>query len=338
MIYLLNLLLKPSQRDHIPIRYPQLRKKMRIIFIILAIGLISCQNKTEVKITEKKINIELKSVDSKKVDLINDVSNSTYLSPISKPKYLLSKNSISLLTLKDFKKNGDLRSTKNNDSLFVEFLINFTTYQNNLNDSLYRDPNYETYNTLIYSDKTLIDPKAKELESIIKEYGFFVSSSEGTIFFEKDPSFLNNFTTYLSERMNVFKKQYIKEIKFPITADGAIIISTKELIERMLFWENFATTNKNFELPKYAQVEFEMNLFYLMFGIDNTPIFDWNSQTYTIKSELIKAFERVIEEHPESKSVKYLEEYLVFIEDKKFIYSKEFDEYARMKFPKRFGN
>lgn len=338
MIYLLILVLKPSQRAHTPIRYPQLRKKMRIIFIILAIGLISCQNKTEVKITEKKTNSELKSVDLKKVDLINDVSNSKDFSSISKSKYLLSENSVSLLTLKDFKKNGDLRSTKNNDSLFMEFLINFTSYQNILNDSLYRDPNYETYNTLIYSDETLIDPKAKVLESIINEYGFFISSSEGAIFFEKNPSFLNNFTIYLSETMNVFKKQYIKEIKFPILADGAIIISTKELIDRMLFWEKFASSNKNFELTEYAQVEFEMNLFYLMFGIDNTPIFDWNSQPYTIKSELIKAFERVIEEHPESKSVKYLEDYLVFIEDKKFIYNKEFDEYARMKFPKKFEN
>lgn len=311
---------------------------MRIIVIILAIGLISCQNKTKVNITEKKTNIELNSVDSKNVDLTNDVTNSKDLSPISKPKYLLSKNSVSLLTLKDFKKNGYLRSSKNNDSLFVEFLINFTTYQNNVNDSLYSDPNYDTYNTLIYSDEKLIDPKAKELESIIKEYGFFISSSEGTIFFEKDPSFLNNFTTYLSERMNVFKKQYIKEIKFPIAKDGAIIISTKELIERMLFWENFAVTNKNFELPEYAQVEFEMNLFYLMFGMDNTPIFDWNSQPYTIRPELIKEFERVIEEHPKSKSVKYLEDYLVFIKDKKFIHTKEFDEYARTKFPKMFGN
>ena len=170
----------------------------------------------------------------------------------------------------------------------MEFLINFTTYQNNLNDSLYNDANYETYNTLIYSNETLIDPKAKEFEAIIKEYGFFISSSEGDIFLEKDPSFLNNFTIYLSERMNVFKKQYIKEIKFPIAEDGGIIISTKELIERMLFWEHFARSNKGFELPEYAQEEFENNLFYLMFGMDNTPIFDWNSQPHKIKSELTK--------------------------------------------------
>jgi len=317
---------------------PTIKKNnLRITFIILAIGLISCQNKTEVKNTEKKKTIELKIVNSKEVDLTNNVSNSKKLSPISKPKYLLSENSISLLTLEEFKENGDFRSTKNNDSLFVEFLINFTTYQNNLNDSLYNDANYETYNTLIYSNETLIDPKAKEFEAIIKEYGFFISSSEGDIFLEKDPSFLNNFTIYLSERMNVFKKQYIKEIKFPIAEDGGIIISTKELIERMLFWEHFARSNKGFELPEYAQEEFENNLFYLMFGMDNTPIFDWNSQPHKIKPELTKEFERIIGKYPESVSIKYLEDYLIFIEDNSFIYSEEFNKYARMKFPKMFG-
>jgi hypothetical protein len=165
---------------------------------------------------------------------------------------------LGLVVLKDFEQDGENRSTETNDSLFIEFLKSFTNYQNNMNDRLFDDPNYDTYNTLIYTNQDLIDPKAKEFEDSVNSIGFYVSASEGMIFLEKDPQFLKTFSIYLSGRMNTFRAQYSKEIQYPLSEDGGIIISTAEHINRMLFWEKFANDHKSFELPSYASDQFEM--------------------------------------------------------------------------------
>lgn len=48
---------------------------------------------------------------------------------------------------------------------------------------------------------------------------------------EKDPVFLNRFWGYLSERMNIFKDQYAREIEQPLASDDGLRISPDELID-----------------------------------------------------------------------------------------------------------
>lgn len=190
---------------------------------------------------------------------------------------------------------------------------------------------------MIYSDEELINAKAKEFEMFVEQVGFSISSSEGMIFLEKDTNFLNKFTDYLSERMNSFKTQYIKEIKYPIAEDAGIIISNEEIVQRILFWENFSKSQKDFEIPNYAQNEFQMNLYYLMFGMDNTPIYKWD-KPHEIKSEIIETFNHIIEKYPKSKAAQYLNDYILFIEENNYQYDSSYNEYARKKFPFMYGN
>lgn len=303
---------------------------MRLTFIIIILSLLSCQSKTDSEDSDK--DTKTQTADS----VVNDFESSKteFTEPETEQKKL--ERPLGLEMLEDFEKNSENRSTQVNDSLFIEFLESFTAYQNEMNERLYDDPNYETYNTLIYADLDLIDPEAKYFEDSVSSMGFYVSASEGMIFLEKDPSFLNKFSIYLSEPMNIFRTQYSEEILSPMAEDGGLIISTKEHIQRMLFWERFADEHKGFELPNYANEQFKMYLFYLMFGMDNTPIHDW-SDSLNVRPQVIKTYKKIIEEYPKSDAVQYLSDYLDFLEQKNFKYDRSFNEYGRRKFPDMYG-
>lgn len=307
---------------------------MRLIFTFILFVLLGCQTKTSYE--ENETDAVIKDYDS--LENKNTVAklDSFKSNQDKKSKSQKSKLPVTLLTLKDFEQNGDNRSSQVNDSLFAEFLKSFTTYQDNMNTLLFDNPKYDTYNTLIYADKNQIDTEAKEFEDSIQNIGFYVSISEGIIFLEKDPEFLKKFSPYLSERMNTFRIQYSKEIQNPIAEDGGIIISTSELIQRMLFWEKFADNN-DFQLPNYANDQFKMHLFYLMFGMDNTPIHNW-SDSLNIRPELIKTYKDIIDKHPNSKSAIHLSDYLSYLEKKNYQYDNSFHEYGREMFPDMYNN
>lgn len=293
---------------------------------------LSCQSKTDSQDSSK--DTKRQTADS----VVNDLESTKteFTEPEPETEYHKLRRPLGLEVLEDFEKNGEKRSKQVNDRLFIEFLKSFNAYQNEMNERLYDDSNYETYNTLIYADKEMIEPEAKEFEDSVKNLGFYVSASEGMIFLEKDPQFLKRFAKYLSEPMNTFRNQYSKEILSPMASDGGLIISTKEQIQRMLFWERFAYQHSDFELPNYANEQFKMYLFYLMFGMDNTPIHDW-SDSLNIRPEVIKTYKQIIEEYPKSDAVPYLIDYLDFLEQKNFKYDRSFNEYGRRKFPDMYG-
>lgn len=308
---------------------------MRILITIIVIFLFGCQNKQNSK--DKGQSSDIITTESELNDEFTVIEPDTpKRNQEQKPNSKKSELPLGLSTLRDFEQNGNNRTVKENDSLFIEFLTSFTTYQNNMNDLLFDDPNYDTYNTLIYADKNLVNPMAKEYEDSVRKVGFYVSMSEGMIFLEKDPQFLSKFSEYLSEQMNQFREQYSKEIEYPLAEDAGIIINSEELIKRMLFWEKFAKGNIDFELLVYANDQFEMHLFYFMFGMDNTPIHDW-SDSLGIRPDVIEDYKLVIKRYPNSRSAEYLIDYLDFIDQKSYKYDKSFNEFGREKFPGMYG-
>jgi len=308
---------------------------LRILITIIVIFLFGCQNKQNSK--DKGQSSDIITTESELNDEFTVIEPDTpKRNQEQKPNSKKSELPLGLSTLRDFEQNGNNRTVKENDSLFIEFLTSFTTYQNNMNDLLFDDPNYDTYNTLIYADKNLVNPMAKEYEDSVRKVGFYVSMSEGMIFLEKDPQFLSKFSEYLSEQMNQFREQYSKEIEYPLAEDAGIIINSEELIKRMLFWEKFAKGNIDFELLVYANDQFEMHLFYFMFGMDNTPIHDW-SDSLGIRPDVIEDYKLVIKRYPNSRSAEYLIDYLDFIDQKSYKYDKSFNEFGREKFPGMYG-
>ncbi|UZR96160.1 hypothetical protein [Chondrinema litorale] len=231
---------------------------------------------------------------------------------------------ITLKTLADFEKNGQSRAEKANDSLFVAFLNAFTSYENSLNEGA----DYDDYISLVYSSDEEITPKAIAFRDSVKQLGFSLGASEGYIFLKKDSAFLAQFYPYLSKRMNIFLHEYSTEIERPFSNDAGIIVSIDEHVRRMLFWDAFYSENPDFELPDYAKNEFEKYLFYLMFGMENTPVYD-NLKYDTVYLEV---YRNIVENYPTTTAASYLSEYLELIEQNDFIFETEsINEYRKSK-------
>ena len=302
---------------------------MKLSIVLIIFVLIGCQN-SQHKREDDSSNKQLLDTaqTTEKAIAITDTVESTLEVEIDLSD--LMPESLGLSTLKDFKLNGNQRSKSINDSLFIEFLKGFTTYQNSANNLLFNHPKYDIWNTLAYS------PDNKIFEDSIKKMGFIVAMTEGLIYLDKDPQFLSRFRPYLSERMNDFLIEYQKDISNPFMDDGSIMISITELIRRMMFWEDFSKY-EDFEFPNYSNGEFEKYLFILMLGTGNTPIHDW-SDSSTIRPEMIETYNSVIEEYPDSKASEYLKDYLIYLEQKSYRYDGSFHEYGEEKFPSMYGN
>lgn len=309
---------------------------MKLSIVLIAFVLIGCQNshqkREETSSNEQPLDT---AQTTEKVIAKADTVESVLEVEIDSSN--LTPEPLGLSTLRDFELNGYQRSKRMNDSLFIEFLKSFTKYQNSSNDILFKHPKYDTWNTIAYSPNGEISPEAINFQDSVKEIGFVVASSEGSIFLDKDPDFLNRFSQYLSDRMNAFLVEYNADILNPYAEDNSIIISRTEHIRRMMFWEDFSKKHPDFELPEYANNEFRYLLFFFMLGTGNSAIHDWGDPP-KVRPEVIESYKKVVREHPNSTAAEYLTDYLNFLEQKDFIWDRSFDsDYGREKFPDMYG-
>lgn len=308
---------------------------MKLSIVLIAFVLISCQNSNQKREETSSNEQPLDTAQTtEKVIAKTDTVESAIEVEIDSSD--LTPEPLGLSTLRNFELNGNQRSKKMNDSLFIEFLKAFTIYQNSANDLLFDHPMYDTWNTLAYSPDNKVAPEATVFEDSVKEIGFMVAMTEGSIYLGKDPQFLSRFRPYLSERMKDFLIEYQEDISNPFMDDGSIVIPITELIRRMMFWEDFSKY-EDFELPDYAIGEFEKYLVNLMLGTGNTPIHDW-SDSLKVRPEMIKTYKTVIDQYPDSKASEYLKDYLIYLEQKKYRYDNSFHKYGREKFPSMYGN
>ena len=326
----------PKPLQTVCIALPKIDNINRLNLLVVSFALWGCQGPQQ---SDKESSTDTLQVDSSKI--IQPKSKETdSVKAVQEPKETSDESTtqpLGLKTIKDFELNGRKRATKINDSRFAEFLKAFTIYQNSANDSLFHHPDYDLWNTLVYSPDDVVSSEALHFRDSVREIGFVVAASEGSIYLDKDPNFLIRFSPYLSKRMNSFLTEYNEDIWHPFTEDNSIMVSTEEHIRRIVFWENFSKENPDFELPDYASRTFRFLLFRFMMGTGNSAIHDWGNPP-RVRPEVIESFQRVIDDNPSSTSAKYLNDYLNFLEKKNFIWDRTFNEYGREKFPEMYGN
>lgn len=81
-------------------------------------------------------------------------------------------------------------------------------------------------------------------------------------------------------------------------SDGGIIISPQAYSDRLIWWDNFISTNKNFVLLNNAKEHQKKLLTFYMTGLDNSPLLAYENGGL---SEYYKtAYEYLRVTHPES--------------------------------------
>lgn len=172
------------------------------------------------------------------------------------------------------------------------------------------------------------DAKSK---SNIKELGNKLSNfqlryeeiGEGYVEIVTIPSFYYNiFKSYVTEDYKEYIFLISEENKKLYSADAGLVITFKELGERIISWEAFISKYPKFELldeVKNSLIHYRLDY---IFGLDNTPTFerDFENQTENNKKisyiydENQKEFNRFIEKHPNSPTSKIIN---LFIENHK---------------------
>jgi hypothetical protein len=166
----------------------------------------------------------------------------------------------------------------NSDIALKDFLEFQKRLLDELNQQLYKRPDFETINSLIWADTTEYAPEAVKLSRLLNEQGLLFKATEGAVYIDRDMEPIRKtFYTHLSEPVRIFFVQYEMELVQGFSEDGGMVISTTELADRLGFWEEFLQRYPNNIFKEYATDNVKYYRYFMMAGMDNTPAFDYES-------------------------------------------------------------
>lgn len=183
----------------------------------------------------------------------------------------------------------------------------------------------DSINTLIFStdiDNYKIEEITERKRLELQKYGIVLYNIEGELSYYILPYYVTSlFIDYLSPCEIELSIVQQKEIEDPVIIDAGIVVPCSEIANRLHNTEMIlqeCTDSTCFqELHEFQQ----MYLMLLIFGIDNTPAFDWNTHEMDMdfKNEIIN----YINEYPELPSSKIFSEYIEILKKTNFKESKE---------------
>src|SRR5574344_9137 len=152
---------------------------------------------------------------------------------------------------------------------------------------------------------------------LLKRYGIQMYRSEGSIESAVSPLFvLEPFWSYLSKSEQEFAISQQIEFDQPPLEDAGLIISYQEVSDRLAKYDVLC---KEFATDSLYPAFEAMQTFYLsllMVGVDNSPAFDW--ETNTLNPELKEALFNYIAEHPYALSTSTLRQFVDILKKNKY--------------------
>jgi|GEM_PF-5285327 len=216
--------------------------------------------------------------------------------------------SSSLHALKLFRQKAVQVNPDSNDVALKVFL----DFQNKLIDSLNRrlieDKKISSQlNSLAFLDSSLYEPEDLEFEKKLEAYGFKLRRAEGSVFLISNADLVKHyFNNSLSDSGKEFLSLYEKDLNQPFAADAALLISVKELGQRVVSWEKFAVNYPKSPFRGYSQKQFERYLYFLLAGLDNTPAF----RNGELSEDFHTAYISILNTYPGSETSNVLQRYM----------------------------
>lgn len=122
------------------------------------------------------------------------------------------------------------------------------------------------------------DSQVKALVQRAAEQGYYAASTEGMIYYLVDFSEIARYRTYLTPAMADLVVSLAIDTLDPMAADGALIISRETLAARTYGLGQMADTHRGTVYGKHLAVRFRDHLTMLLYGLDNTPNFDYQTE------------------------------------------------------------
>ncbi len=151
----------------------------------------------------------------------------------------------------------------------------------------------------------------------LASHGFGIGMTEGSTFILQNRDF---FKIYFYDKVSQPLKSYLiqknKEAKEMFSSDGGLLISPTRLAERVIWAENFIKENPNFHSKLMKEVKWSKKSYLtaLMFGMDNTPAFDY--QTKELSPDFEAAYQTLTSSYSDTETATIIKPYYEAIKNK----------------------
>jgi len=131
--------------------------------------------------------------------------------------------------------------------------------------------NYDDFFSDENNKMPVLSKKQKAVKRHLDNGGFGLAAEEGGPSITQDQHFLlQRFAKYVTPTMKQYLVQLDKEQKEGFFEEGGLAIEPNQLADRTVWWENFTKTNTNFIYASEAVKSYNMLLYVLMEGEDNS--------------------------------------------------------------------
>lgn len=216
------------------------------------------------------------------------------------------------MAINEFKRAFTGKSTGLCDSASVVFQELMDTVELHLNQKLETDT---TDYTLLF-EKGKTPPQLQKIKNELLKNGFKFGTSEGMVYIIQDRSFVTqHLLPMVSEPMKAYLLQIEKENREGFMNDAAIVISPRQHVDRILWYEKFITDYPDFLLIKNCKTYKKAYLTYLMTGIDNTYLYDIE-QDMKLSAYFTQAYAYLLKTYSDSETASLILPYKQAIEQK----------------------
>lgn len=156
-----------------------------------------------------------------------------------------------------------------------------------------------------YSEKEADKKNVKLLkENLLKHQLEIEEIGEGYVeITTKNDFYYNIFKDYVTKDYKDFLYLKSEENKILYAVDAGLIISFKDIGDRIISWENFIDKYPDSKLIKSVKDEYKRYQMDYLMGMDNTPTFETAADEKYIYPENIQEFDRFLKKYPKSPTI-----------------------------------
>jgi len=241
-----------------------------------------------------------------KIDLFFSIIDNNLKKLITSVESINSRNSEEvILNIISAKKEYDLGIEKINEKLYIE--------KNSNTELLFSSCSGQE------SDKDNNEEAA--IRNMLEKYYLMMFYEEGYCYFAFN---WEGYTKLIAPKLNSgqlkFIELYAVHYSKPVVSDAAIIISPKELSQRITEWNEVLNCVSDSLLKNEARIEMYGYIELLLLGTDNTPSFKNNKLDKGVRQSI----EELIKNNPEFESVQIIKKFYTNLKKNNFKYSSKY--------------
>lgn len=165
-------------------------------------------------------------------------------------------------------------------------------------------------------EDSIQDETIKNLVSEAKESGYKIETVEGYYFPAIDYSYYKQFSSYATPDMKEYIDIMAVESDQIFAKDAALIIGWDELVNRSISLEKYLKQYPESEKFEYIQKLYDNYVFITMNGLDNTPLFEYD--TKEMNDDAKKAYAQAMAQSIDSEYLKNLTEFMLKVKNNGF--------------------